>query len=46
MREQGAFVPACSIHFQSGWLEAGQRFTLAMQDEIGPEMVERMDYLG
>jgi hypothetical protein len=46
IRAQGAFVPACSIHFQSGWLHARQKFTLAAQDEIPDEMIERMDYLG
>ena len=45
VREQGAFAPACSIHFQSGWLTKGQKFTLAAQDEILDESIERIDYL-
>jgi hypothetical protein len=46
IRSQDAFVPACSICFRAGWLEPGQAVTLAAEDDLPDQCVERMDYLG
>jgi hypothetical protein len=43
MREQDAFVPACSIHLNAGGMTSGQKLELA-PDEL-PVEIERLDFV-
>ena len=43
MRGQDAFVPALSLHLETGWMKPGRKVKLDAQDELPPEAFERVD---
>jgi hypothetical protein len=47
MREQDAFVPACSFHLNTGWMTAGQKVDVAPQvvELLPKEAFERVDFV-
>ena len=45
MREEDAFVPACSVHLNTGWMNAGQKVKLGLGDVLNDEAFERIDYV-
>jgi hypothetical protein len=45
IREQDAFVPACGVRLNAGWMTAGQNVELGPADGLPAEAFERIDFV-